>query len=592
MAIPPSNNNNRATGAGNSQGINNRSTSRHGASGGSQNIDVQRVIEQNRRTQPASTSSASLRGRLSVFPPNTQPPSYEEACAGNTNELPPSYAEACGDFPPSYSEACEDLPPPYSEPCSGFPPTREAAGAGSRRSGSSSHSAGSRGGGRSSGSPTLAPIYEAQGARPRVRNEGRSSSGRTQQAAQRVLPRPLPSSSPEPSTLPIPYHRALQSVRYISRTQPPSPPVPSELHVLSSALGHRSWRQEVLVTANAASRSLFLRSNAFTWGALIEILIQKAQKQVVVRGRYNPEAGAPPPLPQIPYLDVRPYYQNPRAPVRQHYQHVLLRDGNSALIFCGDFSNNSSEGLDLTLKINSSDFGRLVETRVQGTVKIQGQEIRYLPLNPNSQEGTQTIVQAINQAQTSIWICNNNINDPDILCALKQAHLRDVNVIVIVGPSDDLPILYDQAALASADYVTCVSNRPINTNFALIDKKLFMAGSAPWTMQGLESSYSDLVIVTSPSVPNCICLQNFWSLLSDSVEVLDPQSAQEKINLALQALSDNDPENGATGGEESPHFALESYLEFCTQTGQDPDLYRSEGDLSQEMSNLSLTEDS
>lgn len=591
MAIPPSNNNNHIPGFGHSDNTNSRSTSRRGSSRHGPSFDAPRAITQVAQSQGSlgATPAAPLSSRLSVTPPSGPPPSYEEAC---NSEQPPSYEEVCNSPPPPpYEEALlMDPPPPYSE--RGDRHSRGSRSS-SRGGSSSSPSAGSRG---SSGATLpLQTIYEAQGARPRVQGEGRrgGSSGRTHQAAQRVLPRPEPRPlpSPEPSTLPIPYHRALQSVRSANPRRQPSGPVgPSEVHIVSAALGHNSSRQEILLTARAASSNLFLRSNAFDWSNLIELLIGKSQAGVRVCGRYNPEAGAPPPLPTIPLLDISPYYQDPRTPVRNHYQHLLVRDGQSSLIFCSDFSNNPPEGFDLMLKINSSSLANLLEARLPGTVEIHGENIRYIPLGPNSQEGTRAIVQALSLAQSTIYICNTNINDPDILHALKQAARRNVDVVLILGPSDDLQVLYNHAALTSTDYVTCLSTQPINTNFALIDNKTFIAGSAPWTMQGLESSYSDLLVISPLSPPNRICIQNFWSLLSSSVDILDRATIQTRIDMALSGLPQSNPQEptGAIGGNESPQFCSESYLEFCTQNGLEPDIYQSEINLEEEISRLSL----
>ncbi|WP_143291272.1 phospholipase D-like domain-containing protein [Chlamydia suis] len=586
--IPP-NNNNRIPGSGNSDNTNSRSTSRRGSSRHGPSFDAPRAITQVAQSQGSlgGTPSAPLSSRLSVTPPSGPPPSYEEAC---NSEQPPSYEEVCNSPPPPpYEEALPmDPPPPYSEHDDRLPRGSRSS---SRGGSSSSPSAGSRG---SSGAPaTLQTIYEEQGARPRVprgQGEGRGgSSGRTQQAAQRVLPRPEP--RPEPSPLPIPYHRALQSVRSANPRRQPSGPVgPSELHIVSSALGHHSSRQEILRTAGGASSNLFLRSNAFNWNDLIELVIGKSQHGVRVCGRYNPEAGSPPPLPTIPLLDISPYYQDPRTPVRNHYQHLLVRDGQSSLIFCSDFSNNPPEGLDLMLKINSSSLANLLEARLPGTIDIHGESIRYIPLSPNSQEGTRAVVQAIGLAQSSIYIYNTNINDPEVLHALKQAARRNVEIIIILGPSDDLQILYNHAALISTDYVTCLSTQPINTNFAIVDKKTFIAGSAPWTMEGLELSFSDLVMISPLSPPNRICIQNFWSLLSSSVDILDQKTIQTRIEAAMSGLPQSNPQEptGAMGGNESPQISLESYLEFCTQNGLEPDIYQSEINLEEEISRLSL----
>ncbi len=589
MAIPPSNNNNRFPGFGNSDNTNSRSTSRRGSSRRGPSFDAQQVIAQAEQSQNSpGVPTSALRSRLSAQDPRGLPPSYEEAC---NSEQPPSYQDVCNaPPPPPYEEAClMDPPPPYSERGDDRHPRGSRSG--SRGGSSSSPSAGSRG--SSGATATLQTIYEEQGARPRVprgQGEGRGgSSGRTHQAAQRVLPRPLP--SPEPSTLPIPYHRALQSVRSANPRRQPSGPVgPSEVHIVSAALGHNSSRQEILLTARAASSNLSLRSNAFNWGALIELVIGKSLAGVRVYGRYNPEAGAPPPLPTIPLLDISPYYQDPRTPVREHYQHLLVRDGYSSLIFCSDFSNNPPEGLDLMLKINSSSLANLLEARLPGTVEIHGENIRYIPLSPNSQEGTRAIVQALSLAQSTIYICNTNIDDPEILHALKQAARRNVDVVLILGPSEDLQVLYNHAALTSTDYVTCLSTQPINTNFALIDNKIFIAGSAPWTMQGLESSYSDLLVISPLSPPNRICIQNFWSLLSSSVDILDSKTVQTRIEAAMSGLPQSNPQEqtGAIGGNESPQISSESYLEFCTQNGLEPDIYQSEINLEEEISRLSL----
>ncbi|WP_080140782.1 phospholipase D-like domain-containing protein [Chlamydia suis] len=597
--IPPNNNNrflNRLLRSGNSDNANSRSTrSRRGSSRHGPSFDARRVITQAEQSQSSlGVPTSALRSRLSAAAPRGLPPSYEEACYG---EQPPSYQDVCNaPPPPPYEEAVTmDPPPPYSERADRLPRgTRSSSRGGS----SSSPSAGSRGGsGRGSGTTLpLATIYEAQGARPRVQGEGRrgGSSGRTHQAAQRVLPRPLPSSpepSPEPSRLPIPYHRALQIVRSSHPQRRPSGPVgPSEVHIVSAALGHSSSRQEILRTTDAASSSVFLRSNAFNWSDLIELLIRKAQGGVRVCGRYNPEAGAPPPHPAIPALDVRPYYQDPRTPVRNHYQHLLVRDGQSSLIFCSDFSNNPPEGLDLMFKINSASLANLLETRLPGTVDIHGESIRYIPLSPNSQEGTRAVVQAIGLAQSSIYIYNTNINDPEVLHALKQAARRNVEIIIILGPSDDLQILYNHAALTSTNFVTCLSTQPINTNFALIDNEVLVTGSAPWTMQGLESSYSDLLVISPLSPPNRICIQNFWSLLSSSVDILDQKTIQTRIEAAMSGLPQSNPQEptGAMGGNESPQISLESYLEFCTNNGLDPDIYQSASSLEEEIARLSL----
>lgn len=588
--IPP-NNNNRIPGSGNSDNTNSRSTSRRGSSRHGPSFDAPRAITQVAQSQGSlgATPAAPLSSRLSVTPPSGPPPSYEEAC---NSEQPPSYEEVCNSPPPPpYEEALlMDPPPPYSE--RGDRHSRGSRSS-SRGGSSSSPSAGSRG---SSGATLpLQTIYEAQGARPRVQGEGRrgGSSGRTHQAAQRVLPRPEPRPlpSPEPSTLPIPYHRALQSVRSANPRRQPSGPVgPSEVHIVSAALGHNSSRQEILLTARAASSNLFLRSNAFNWNDLIELLIGKSQGGVRVCGRYNPEAGSPPPLPAIPLLDISPYYQDPRTPVRNHYQHLLVRDGQSSLIFCSDFSNNPPEGLDLMFKINSASLANLLETRLPGTVEIHGENIRYIPLSPNNQEGTRAIVQALSLAKSTIYICNTNINDPDILHALKQAARRNVEIIIILGPSEDLQVLYNHAALTSKDYVTCLSTQPINTNFALIDNKIFIAGSAPWTMEGLESSFSDLVMISPLSPPNKICIQNFWSLLSSSVDILDQKTIQTRIDLAMSCLPQSNPQEptGAIGGNESPQISSESYLEFCTQNGLEPDIYQSSSSLQEELSRLSF----
>lgn len=593
--IPPNNNNrflNRLLRSGNSDNANSRSTrSRRGSSRRGPSFDARRVITQAEQSQSSlGVPTSALRSRLSAAAPRGLPPSYEEACYG---EQPPSYQDVCNaPPPPPYEEAVTmDPPPPYSE--RGDARLPRGSRSSSRGGSSSSPSAGSRGG--SGATLPLATIYEAQGARPRAQGEGRrgGSSGRTHQAAQRVLPRPLPRPlpSPEPSTLPIPYHRALQSIRSANPRRQPSGSVgPSEVHIVSAALGHNSSRQEILLTARGASSNLFLRSNAFNWNDLIELLIGKSQSGVRVCGRYNPEAGAPPPHPAIPSLDVRPYYQDPRTPVREHYQHLLVRDGQTSLLFCSDFSNNPPEGLDLMFKINSSSFANLLETRLPGTVEIHGENIRYIPLSPNCQEGTRAVVQAIGLAKSSIYIYNTNINDPEVLHALKQAARRNVEIIIILGPSDDLQILYNHAALISTDYVTCQSSQPINTNFAIVDKKTFIAGSAPWTMQGLESSYSDLVMISPLSTPNSISLQNFWSLLSSSVDILDLKTIQTKIDLALSGLPQSNPQEptGAIGGNESPQISLEAYLEFCTQNGLDPDLYQSESSLEEEIARLSL----
>ena len=597
MPIPPNNNNrflNRllGLGSGNSDNTNSRSTrSRRGSSRHGPSFDARRVITQAEQSQSSlGVPTSALRSRLSAAAPRGLPPSYEEACY---DEQPPSYQDVCNaPPPPPYEEAClMDPPPPYSERGDARLPrgTRSSSRGGS----SSSPSAGSRG--SSGATATLQTIYEAQGARPRAQGEGRrgGSSGRTHQAAQRVLPRPLPRPlpSPEPSTLPIPYHRALQSIRSANPRRQPSGPVgPSELHIVSSALGHNSSRQEILLTARAASSNLFLRSNAFNWNDLIELLIGKSQAGVRVCGRYNPEAGAPPPHPAIPSLDVRPYYQDPRTPVRNHYQHLLVRDGQSSLIFCSDFSNNPPEGLDLMFKINSSSFANLVETRLPGTVQIHGENIRYIPLSPNSQEGTRAIVQALSLAKSTIYICNANLGDPEVLHALKQAAQRNVEIILILGPSEDLQVLYNHAALTSTNFVTCLSTQPINTNFALIDNEVLVTGSAPWTMQGLESSYSDLLVISPLSPPNRICIQNFWSLLSSSVDILDQKTIQTRIEAAMSGLPQSNPQEptGAIGGNESPQISLESYLEFCTQNGLDPDLYQSESSLEEEIARLSL----
>lgn len=598
--IPPNNNNNRflnrllGLGSGNSDNTNSRSTSRRGSSSHGPSFDAQRAITQVAQSQSSlGVPTSALGSRLSVPTPSGPPPSYEDAC---NSVPPPSYQDVCNaPPPPPYEEAClMDPPPPYSE--RGDARLPRGSRSSSRGGSSSSPSAGSRGGsGRGSGATLpLATIYEAQGARPRVQGEGRrgGSSGRTHQAAQRVLPRPLP--SPEPSRLPIPYHRALQSVRSANPRRQPSGPVgPSEVHIVSAALGHNSSRQEILLTARATSSNLFLRSNAFNWNDLIDLLIGKSQAGVRVCGRYNPEAGAPPPHPAIPSLDVRPYYQDPRTPVREHYQHLLVRDGQTSLLFCSDFSNNPPEGLDLMLKINSASLANLLETRLPGTVEIHGENIRYIPLSPNCQEGTRAIVQAIGLAKSSIYIYNTNIGDPEVLHAMKQAAQRNVEIIIILGPSDDLQILYNHAALTSltsTNFVTCQSSQPINTNFAIVDKKTFIAGSAPWTMQGLESSYSDLVMISPLSTPNSISLHNFWSLLSSSVDILDAKTVQTRIEAAMSCLPQSNPQEptGAIGGNESPQISLEAYLEFCTQNGLDPDLYQSESSLEEEIARLSL----
>ena len=242
------------------------------------------------------------------------------------------------------------------------------------------------------------------------------------------------------------------------------------------------------------------------------------------------------------------------------------------------------------LKINSASLANLLETRLPGTVEIHGENIRYIPLSPNCQEGTRAIVQAVGLAKSSIYIYNTNIGDPEVLHALKQAAQRNVEIIIILGPSEDLQVLYNHAALTSTNFVTCLSTQPINTNFALIDNKIFIAGSAPWTMLGLESSYSDLLVISPLSAPNRISLQNFWSLLSSSVDILDSQTIQTKIDMALSGLPQSNPQEptGAIGGNESPQISLESYLEFCTQNGLDPDLYQSESSLEEEIARLSL----
>lgn len=579
--IPPNNNNHIPGGSGNSDNTNSRSTSRRGSSRHGPSFDAQRAITQVAQSQSSlGVPTSALRARLSVPPMRDLPPSYEEVC---NSPPPPPYEEALTmDPPPPYSERGDDRHPRGSR-------------SGSRGGSSSSPSAGSRG---SSGAPaTLQTIYEEQGARPRVprgQGEGRGgSSGRTHQAAQRVLPRPLPRPlpSPEPSTLPIPYHRALQIVRSSHPSRRPSGPVgPSEVHIVSSALGHNSSRREILLLANSASSSLFLRSNAFNWNDLIELLIRKSQGGVRACGRYNPEAGSPPPLPAIPLLDIRPYYRGPHTPVRKHYQHLLVRDGQTSLLFCSDFSNNPPEGLELMLKINNSNLASLVEARLPGTIEIHGESIRYIPLSPNSQEGTRAIVQALSLAKSSICICNSNISDPEILHELKQAARRNVEIIIILGPSDDLQTLYNHAALTSKDYVTCLSSQPINTNFAIVDKKTFIAGSAPWTMQGLELSFSDLVMISPLSTPNSISLQNFWSLLSSSVDILDSKTVQTRIEAAMSCLPQSNPQEqtGAVGGNDSPQISLESYLEFCTQNGLEPDIYQSSSSLEEELGRLSF----
>ena len=109
-------------------------------------------------------------------------------------------------------------------------------------------------------------------------------------------------------------------------------------------------------------------------------------------------------------------------------------------------------------------------------------------------------------------------------------------------------------------------------------------------MQGLESSYSDLLVISPLSTPNKICLQNFWSLLSSSVDILDRATIQTKIDMALSGLPQSNPQEptGAIGGNESPQFCSESYLEFCTQNGLEPDIYQSEINLEEEISRLSL----
>ena len=150
--------------------------------------------------------------------------------------------------------------------------------------------------------------------------------------------------------------------------------------------------------------------------------------------------------------------------------------------------------------------------------------------------------------------------------------------------------MYNHAALTSKDYVTCLSTQPINTKFARIDNEVLVVGSAPWTMEGLESSYSDLVMISPLSPPNRICIQNFWSLLSSSVDILDAKTVQTRIEAAMSCLPQSNPQEqtGAVGGNESPQISSESYLEFCTQNGLEPDLYQSASSLEEEIARLSL----
>lgn len=246
-----------------------------------------------------------------------------------------------------------------------------------------------------------------------------------------------------------------------------------------------------------------------------------------------------------------------------NHSKLVIADDNVAMIGGMNFKDSESVNRDFMLKISGDkvkELSTITDTDWEKSRKMKFNFVKDSTLNTNELEFAQTgftvqnidemIIKHINNAKTSIDIEMLLIDYEDIVKALLDAKKRGVNVRIIVDQADlakynkwleKLPIegmanfgaalTLIQGGIPLKWFVPQSKDQVLHAKAILIDKKIFLTGSANMTYHAFTRNHEVYVAVNSPDVAQrfMYTFEEDWKNNSKNVELTNTQKMLGKL---------------------------------------------------------------
>lgn len=248
-----------------------------------------------------------------------------------------------------------------------------------------------------------------------------------------------------------------------------------------------------------------------------------------------------------------------------NHSKLVIADDNVAMIGGMNFKDSEAINRDFMLKITGDkvkelsnitdlDWSKSKKMSIK-SITLRNSDVEFAQTGFNEQNIDDMMIKYINQAQSSIDIEMLLIDHQEIVKAIIDAKNRGVNVRIIVDEADlgkynkileKLPIegmANFGAALTLTEnqipikwFVPTVKDQVLHAKTILIDKKLFITGSANLTYHALSRNHEVSVAVNSPDVA-----QKFLNIFEDdwknNSKPIQLKSSQKVLGKLFQKFS-------------------------------------------------------
>lgn len=243
-----------------------------------------------------------------------------------------------------------------------------------------------------------------------------------------------------------------------------------------------------------------------------------------------------------------------------NHSKLVIADDYTAMIGGMNFKDSESVNHDYMLKITGEKVKELSQITDMDWSKSRKMSIKAFTLKNNDIEFAQTgfnvqnidemIIRYINQAQTSIDMEMLLIDHQDVVKALVNAKKRGVNVRIIVDQADlgkynkileKLPIegMANFGAVLTLTegnvpikwFVPKTKDQVLHAKTILIDKKIFITGSANLTYHALTRNHEVSVAVREPDVAQRFLniFEEDWAKNSKTADLSKTQKTLGKL---------------------------------------------------------------
>lgn len=222
---------------------------------------------------------------------------------------------------------------------------------------------------------------------------------------------------------------------------------------------------------------------------------------------------------------LTPHPRNRR--VLMHHKNVLV-DNQLAVIGTANFTVPSFQSdMNVTLSLQSTELCECIKSGSSGSFKIQEQDIQCFTIPEHKETACAALLALIQAAEARIQIAMYALTHAQLLKALHHAYQRGVSVEIVIDPEVHTLTLEHLTIMNSKLPIRRKTGEgKLHCKMAIIDQKIFVTGSANWTLSGLNRNRETLIILQDLTTPQHSKLQHLWnSILTQSEDIFPKPSS-------------------------------------------------------------------